>query len=340
MPRRGGKSNHVGPRSILAVSDLSRASDAVLRTAARIALRAGAELHVVHAMGLLGISLGEALVLLHETHIRQTRDALEEQLARALPRRVRPASYGLDYQSAHLAVRHRAREIGAELVVIGPREPRMPGIRPGDLSLAEAAAHAGTPVLVVRAPLPWPPRRVLLPVNRSTLAAGVLDSAGAWLRRTFATEAGPAPARTTALRVVHVARQLAGWREVAPLLDAELRRLEDGVAGEMGIRVRRSVRWGASASEQILGLATADRAELILLSALDESRGCEAEDRETTRRVLREARCSVLLLPGAVASAGPTPGGGLRLSPQVDVPALEDGDEAIAPYALSEAAAD
>lgn len=314
MPRGNGKRNPGGTRSILAVSDLAPASDVVLRASARIARHTGADLHVVHAMGLHGASIREALVLLDESHVRQTRRELEAQLARALPGHMRPASYGLDYQSAYRAVRHRAREVRANLVVIGPREPRMPGLRPPDLSLPEAAAHGGAPVLVVRPPVPWPARRIVVPVDRSGLISGALRRAGGWLGRVLETEAAAPGARSVFLKVVYLARQLDEWRELAPLLDAEVRRLEE-TGGEAGVRVRRSIRWGAPASEQALCVARADRADLILLGTFGQPYGDAGPSGETVRHILRGAPCSVLVLPDGAADPSVETTGGADHAP-------------------------
>jgi nucleotide-binding universal stress UspA family protein len=44
-------------RSILAVSDLTPASDPALSAAAGLAVRSGAELHVLHSMDVVGMPL-------------------------------------------------------------------------------------------------------------------------------------------------------------------------------------------------------------------------------------------------------------------------------------------
>ncbi|HEU0300309.1 MAG TPA: universal stress protein, partial [Longimicrobium sp.] len=79
-------------RSILAVSDLTPASDTALSAAAGLAVRTGAELHVVHSMEVVGMPLWEALQADVGRRIEDAESALAEQVRRTVPGELAPAS--------------------------------------------------------------------------------------------------------------------------------------------------------------------------------------------------------------------------------------------------------
>lgn len=132
-------------RSILAATDLTPDADATLRAAARLAAESEAELHVVYAMGLIGLTLREALGPLEDGSVGRAGEALEEQVRRAIPPGLRPASRTVDYRDPAGAIAALAGEVRADLVVVGA------GTAP---HVAGLAARAGVPVLVVETPPP------------------------------------------------------------------------------------------------------------------------------------------------------------------------------------------
>ena len=169
-------------RSILAVSDLTPGSDEALSTAAGIAVRKGAELHVVHSMEIVGMTLREALHTDVGRRIRDAESALAEQVRRAVPDHCPVASCALAFQRTQDAVLLRAREVGADLLVLGASDPPPPG-GAGHLRALHALVElAPVPCLLVRNPLGGcatrtPPREAadwdpVEPVDAMPVAAG------------------------------------------------------------------------------------------------------------------------------------------------------------------------
>src|SRR5687768_5448 len=103
-------------RSILAVSDLTSASDAALSAAAGLAVRTGAELHVVHSMDVVGMPLWEALRVDVGKGIQDAERALAEQVRRTVPDEVTLASCTIGFHGVRNSVLLRARGVGAGLI--------------------------------------------------------------------------------------------------------------------------------------------------------------------------------------------------------------------------------
>lgn len=146
--------------TILAATDLTPDTEPALRLAARLARDAGASLHVVHAMGLIGLTLREAFAPLQDGVIPRARAALEAQVRRAVPPAAGPASCALDYHDLPRALASRCREIGADLVVLGIDRRRGTGGKGWVETAMAAAAGAGVPVLIPADASSWPPARV------------------------------------------------------------------------------------------------------------------------------------------------------------------------------------
>lgn len=166
-------------RSVLVGSDLGPRSDAVVRGAAALALASGAVLHVVHALGLVGRPLREAVTALEAGADPRARRALEEQVGRVAGQG--PVLPAVDYRSAPVALLERAREVDADVVVLGAAES------PAG-TVFHVASRSARPVLVLRGALRWPPGSVLYPVDEPDASGGGLRHACDWLRR-----ACPAP---------------------------------------------------------------------------------------------------------------------------------------------------
>lgn len=304
-------------RSILAVTDLQPGSDGVLSTAAALALRSGAALHLMHPMPVLGMPLSEAVRTDVGRRIRDAECALAAQVRRALPEGCAPASCTLHFQGVRESVRLRAREAGADLVVIA-------GEGGAAAMLAECAGAAAVPCLLVRNPLEHPPQRVLLPLSAAEAGQGVLADACDWLT----SAAGAACAE---LRILHVASGPRQWRDLAPGLDREARWAGEQRPWNTRLRFVRSIRWGVAADVEILRVAEEEASDLVVLGP-----GCGVADSPVDPRCARAALpgrlpCSVLLLPGTLrpgeetgTSAEPAPFAGARPEPDVELAAAAD----------------
>ncbi|HYH83295.1 MAG TPA: universal stress protein [Longimicrobium sp.] len=277
-------------RSILAVSDLAPASDGALSAAAGLAARTGAELHVVHAMGIVGMPLREALRTDVGRRIEDAESALAQQLRRAVPGGLVLAGRAIDFHGVRDTVPCRARETEADLVVFGAADPRTPEGTRHLHPLHEIAGVAAVPCLLVRDSLVHPPVRVLLPLSAAEIGEGVLAGACDWL----ASLDPPVP---TELHVLHVASGAREWRDAAPDLDREVRWARDQRRWSERLRIRRTIRRNAVAHVEILRVAAAEAPDLVLLGP-----GCGAANSpelpEDARAVLlRCLPCSVLVLP-------------------------------------------
>lgn len=280
-------------RSILAVSDLTSASDAALSAAAGLAARTGAELHVVHSLDVVGMPLWEALQEDVGKRIEDAESALAEQVRRTLPGELTLASCVIGFQSVRDAVLLRARGAGAGLIVFGAADPRTAAGAGYLRALHDTAGVAPAPCLLVRDPLVHPPVRVLLPLSAAEIGQGVLAAACEWL-------ASLGPPDPTELQVLHVASGPREWRDAAPDLHREVRWARDQRQWSTRLRIRPSIRGSADPTGEILRAAAREAPDLVLLGP-----GCGVA---SSSRIVEEARpvlfrrlpCSVLLLPGTL----------------------------------------
>ncbi|MET0395714.1 MAG: universal stress protein [Longimicrobiaceae bacterium] len=296
-----------GPiRSILAATDLSDASEVVLRAAGALAARTGAGLHVLHAFDLPPAPYADAAPLLSPTfqgRLREAEAALDEQVRRTVPDAVEVASRGVEVFVAHRAIVERAEAVSADLVVLGPHRRRS---APAELlgSTADRVVRtAPVPCLVVREPLGLPLHRVVVPFDLSEPSRGALEVALAW----GAALAGPrdegcAPLE---LRVVHVLPPLfvhdlpSGRAVVGPELH---RQVEEALARSgrvAGVLAREELLWGEGPAEEIAAYAARERADLVVLATHGHGAVKRALLGSVASGVARRAPCSVLLVPPA-----------------------------------------
>lgn len=289
-------------RSILAVSDLTPASDAALSAAAGLAARTGAELHVVHSMDVVGMPLAEALRSDVGRRIEDAERALADQVRRTVPGERTLASCTLGFHSVRSSVLLRARGVGAGLIVFSA-EPCTAGGARTLQALQDTAAAASAPCLLVRDPLVHPPARVLLPLSAAEIGQGVLADACDWL----ASLHPPAPAE---LQVLHVASGPREWRDAALDLDREVRWARDQRAWSARLRLRHSVGWDPAAHEAVLRVAASEATDLVLLAPGCGAAGSSEEMEETRTILIGRLPCSVLVLPGTLPRRADEDGAG------------------------------
>lgn len=297
-------------RSILAATDLSEASDAVLRAAGRLAAASGATLHVVHAFDLpatpyadaTGLGTTMALESFPE-RVRDARVALQAQCIRALPDGVEPATREVVIYVAHRAIAERALAVDADLVVLGPHRRR--GF--GDALLGTTAdlviRTSPVPCLVARGELKLPLRRVVAPVDLSEPARNALDQAVAW---SAALGAGSADALrpATELRVVHVVPRFLVAPDlpfdralVGPELHGDVQGALDRAGGAAGVDVSEELLFGDSLAETITGFAEREAAGLVVMGTHGYGAIRRALIGSVASGVARSAPCPVLLVP-------------------------------------------
>jgi nucleotide-binding universal stress UspA family protein len=298
-------------RSILAATDLSEASDEVLRATGALAAHTGAELHVLHAFDLPSApyAAGEqaASPPTWQGRLDEAERALDAQLERALPRGVRPASRAVEVYVAHRAIVERAAAVGADLVALGPHRRRG---GPGEFlgSTADRVVRTSpVPCLVVREHLDLPLHRVVVPFDLSEPSQGALDLALGW-GTALAGRPGEGGAALD-VRVVHVLPALfvrdlpSGRAVVGPELH---RRVEESLARggrAAGATVREELLWGEGEADEINGYAAGERADLVVLATHGHGLVRRALLGSVASAVARGAPCPVLLVPPAMWSA-------------------------------------
>jgi nucleotide-binding universal stress UspA family protein len=289
-----------GIRSVLVASDLSDRSDDVVRTAAEISERSGAALHVIHAAEHHGRPLGNSdfpLVRLSGL-LQRTRGKLHEQLDRALPDGLTPASVRVDSQNAVAAILDRIREVDADLVVVGPHREWMPGSHLLGSTPQRVVEEAAIPCLVAKGSIRFPLRRVLLPVAESDVRRGLLSVAGGWLGALGGdqTPAGPGEERAE-LRLLHVVRTPFEWRAFYSALVHEMRALGEDLAFSSRFELKKSIAWSRSPAREIVQTSRDLEPDIIAMGLRGHGALLRTLLGSVSATVLREAECPILLFP-------------------------------------------
>lgn len=157
--------SHHPLRTVLIGTSLGEESDQVVRTGLAVARAAGARVYLVHAAELrlvFGLDL-------------EARSELDRQIERVGIQKPELAGSEVRTGSPYRILAEAARQTGAGLIVVGAT-----GSGPLAAELLGSTADrvlrkASCPVLVVRGELPVPPRRVLAPVDLSTLSGDVFQ---------------------------------------------------------------------------------------------------------------------------------------------------------------------
>ncbi|HET7273644.1 MAG TPA: universal stress protein [Longimicrobiaceae bacterium] len=165
-------------KSILVASDLTEGSDASLRAAAALAEVAGAELHVLHAFDFDYSPYAERspVRVTFQGRIADAERAVDEQIKRAAPS-ANVASREVVIYAAHNAILDRAKDVSADLIVLGAHRGR--GM--GDALLGGTADRvirsSRAPCLIIRNELNLPLRRIVVPLDLSNPAREALSLA-------------------------------------------------------------------------------------------------------------------------------------------------------------------
>ena len=278
-------------RRILVGTSLDDDSEAVARLGAEAARAAGATLHLVHAFSPMPAggwgSPGETGLQ------REEEDRLRAALA-AQASRVGAGEHSLEAGPPHRAMSELAERLEAGLIVVGASTGG-PMARMLGSTADRVVRKARRPVLVARGGLRPPPSRVLAPVDLSPLS-GQAFRRGLGLLHALGGD-GPFP-DVEALFVLSVVQRQTSPQftpeQIDRLAAEELERFVAAQAG--GAEVRRRVRTG-NVREEILAELAATGADLVMIG----THGLGGFDRfvigSVAADVLREAPCSVLVLP-------------------------------------------
>jgi nucleotide-binding universal stress UspA family protein len=298
----------VPSRCILAATDLSGASDHVLRSAASVAAATGAALHVIHAFDFASpVYMGRRLEpTTFQYRVAAAEVALEAQIARTVPPEVAVAARRVEVYSAHRAIAEYADAAGAELVVVGAHTHN--GSHLGVLgSTADRLIRTlRVPCLVVRTELGVPLHRVVVPLDLSDPGCAALEIGVRWAGA-LGEPPGGAALPGTEVAVVHVVPQLFAVADApfdGAVVPPGLNRAVDAAVKAAGspphVLVREEVRWSDRPATEIVSFAWRDRADLLVLATHGYGPVKRALIGGTASSVVRRAPCPVLLVPPAL----------------------------------------
>jgi universal stress protein E len=292
-------------RTVLIGTALDETSEEVVRTGVEVARATGAKACLAHSFG-APIGLGSSLwpVLGNDDYLRAEEDRLRAALEAQAKAAGIEGEWSLENGPPHRALSDLGERLEADLLVVGHRaDGRMTHLG----STAERVVRkARCPVLVVRGRLSVPPRRVVAPVDLSSLSGEAfqrgLEILGAMGRGTLP--------EIEALFVLSVLQRQVAPQFIPEQIDRfasqELDRFIELTAGEAAGRVSRKVRTGNTREEIEAELAESG-ADLVVLG----THGLGGFDRlvigSIAADLVRHAPCSVLVVP-PVATRTSSPG--------------------------------
>lgn len=156
-------------RRIVAASDLSENSDRGLQAAAAIARVADADLHVFHGVSQPVFPYWEGLVA-EETRkqwVQSARTDLEWQVRQVLGESSTNPTLEINIGEPAREIAEYARTVSADLLVLGPHEPRAAFDDLLGTTADRLIRTAALPCLIANQPVMPPLRQVLLPVDFS-----------------------------------------------------------------------------------------------------------------------------------------------------------------------------
>lgn len=292
------------PRSILAATDLTEASDEVLRAAGALARRTGAALHVIHSFDFPPSPYWDdtSNLTTFQARVDRAERALEAQVKRVLPD-TPLASLRVEIYTAHRAIVEYAGAVDAGVIVMGPHARRQVELPFLGTTADRVLRTSPVPVMIVRAPIRLPLRRVVVPLDLSEPARGALDLALAW-SRALGTVDPETPVPDTEMHILHVIPKVLAPVEmpfdraqVAPGINREVRDALARSGGAADVDVREEVRWADGVAEEIVRFAGERRADLVVLATHGHGALTRALVGGTASGVAREAPCPVLLVP-------------------------------------------
>jgi nucleotide-binding universal stress UspA family protein len=301
-------------RSILVATDLLESAAAVLESTVGLARRIGAEIHVLHALE--GLATPYSAMGAAEDYQRRSQDArgaLDDLARLAFPAGMRPASLEVRTAGAPAAILERAREIGADLIVIGPARPR-PFRGPILGNTADRILRsARVPVLVLPGASSLLLRSVVVPLDLADPARGALDQGLLWADalRERGVDRGLAAAEVRVLYVIpgrYESRDFEFDRVVAgPQLHLEVEDARERVGPAPGVAVREELRWGDAPAEEIVRYVESEPTDLLVLGTHGYGALGRALVGSVTSRIVRAASCPMLLIPPVMWAVEPAP---------------------------------
>ena len=283
---------------VLVADDLSEDAATVVRSAGALASLAEAELHVVHAVDAADHGEGPGPAELHDV-----RDAVESHLGDVLPDGAEVRTSHVEAGRAHEVILKRAREVGADLIVIGPHRGRRQVLAPLGTTADHLVRTAEVPCLILRRPLSLPLRRILVPTDLSESANRALDLAFIW---GAALRMPKSSGETTYLDLVHVMAEAGEAADDGAHAGAEsaLRSQVEAAAGSLGafsmLKVETAVLPATDVAETIQRVADEKNVDLLVIGTHGESERTRELVGSVSSAVAQRSERPVLLVPPPV----------------------------------------
>lgn len=209
-------------KPILTISDLSQASEPALRFSGSLAHILGADLQVIHGVGLMRRPLRSVLPALGQ--LSATIDAAEQtlisQIRRTVPRGIAVRSPAVELDDADTIVRRYTQELEPMVIVAPHLWECAPASGARAMKSPFALSRRAPPTVVVRGERAVTRDHVVVVSSIETFSAEVIEGAGRWafwLERVY----GPGRARGPDFEVVLVDEQPAAQTVAERLLDAK-----------------------------------------------------------------------------------------------------------------------
>ena len=292
-------------KNILIGTPLSEGSDEVVQTGVSIARASGATPHLAHIMtlpptyvGLPGEYYGATDEAVFEAYRQELNDKLAAQARRTglLGEDGRAGVLHFETGVPHRGLEGLASTLQADLIVVGATERRHRHLGLGSTA-DRVIRRAPCPVLLVRPGIPFPPKRVLAPVDFSTGSAGALRFGVGLLESIVGKVPGievlfvMSPGEST----LHFSPE-----QIARFATAELHRFVDKAVPQAARTVDCRVRSGYPA-EQIVQEIEEKHPELAFLGTREKSGIERLMIGSVASSLLREAPCNVLVIPPEIA---------------------------------------
>jgi nucleotide-binding universal stress UspA family protein len=281
--------------SILVATDLTAGSTDPLRAAADLAIVTGARLHVIHGHAEPSMLSGGRDLLTVQRQVHAKRAALIDMIQGLAHPRTEIASARIHIGSPAQIILEEARNVGADLIVLGAHRHR--GV--ADRLIGSTAEHvlrrSSTPCLVVNGPLTLPLTRVLTPTALTGDAIRVTTTALIWADHLCQTEG----AEMTLAHAVDPVAGLDGPLELRPDLQYEL----ETTASEATRRarcylpIRKQLIQGGDPATEIASLASTLDAELVVLGTQADPTLVRMLLGSVTSAVVRSVALPILLVP-------------------------------------------
>ena len=292
-------------KNILIGTPLSEGSDEVVRTGVAIAQASGATPHLAHIMplpptyvGLPAEYYGATDEAVFEAYRQDLNDKLATQARRTglLGEDGRAGVLHFETGVPHRGLEALASTLQADLIVIGATERRHRHLRLGSTA-DRVIRRAPCPVLLVRPGIPFPPRRVLAPVDFSTGSMGALRFGLGFLEAV----AGKLPS-VEALFVMSPGESTLHFstEQIARFASDELHRFVEKAVPQGARTVDCRVRSGYPAEQIVLEIEE-KHPDLAFLATGEKSGLERLMIGSVASSLLREAPCNVLVIPPEIA---------------------------------------